>query len=295
MNLKPLTVLLLSFIALSAVPAAAMEWDSIWSDTVRDYEVIEKITNLESIINWTTGRVLTEMSVNVRYNDPNIGRQFHDYSTMMRDSLRSRLIEALGYLRIDSIFLLKDYYSRRDYMRYEIIANVDHAFYYPPIVNRNRFYGAIALDFYGENGLANLFFRNINRAPLKKYVQPVETEDTEYYDGLIVDMYLFARFQPSMFFRIYDQDGILLYGPETVDPQALKARGVCLFTSDLDYAFRSPRVGKNLFYIMPLTTRGNMNTEIVIHDEDAARLFANPKTVETLNQSRVVVITPKPE
>jgi hypothetical protein len=74
----------------------------------------------------------------------------------------------------------------------------------------------------------------------------------------------------------------------------MRARGVCLYTTELEYAFRSTRVGNNLFYIMPLSTRGNMNTEIVIHNEDAARLFANPRTVEALNQSRVVVIKPQP-
>lgn len=298
MVLRKLSILLcILFVAASAyalpTETAELKEDFLWNSAERQsYEFAELIPAYNSYINWTTGKVRSELTIPLKYTDPNIGRLLNNYASEMRESLRQNLVKALGSLRIYDIFMLKDYYSRKSDIRFEIIAKVDAAFYYPPLQKNNQYLGIVELDLYGKNGLANLFYRDIERIkPPMKYLAMNQSEDA-YYDTIIVDTILFNEFQPSIGMRIYDEDGNLLYGPETVDRTTLEEIGVCEFTSSLSYAFRSTRCGKNIFYIIPSAITGKMNTDIVINNEDAARLLGNAKSWDYLNQSKVIVVKP---
>ena len=174
-------------------------------------------------------------------------------------------------------------------IRYEIIANSDRAFYYPPTLLKNRFLGIVELNLFGKNGIANIFYRDVDKILVTNYVQ-LELKNMEYFDSLVLDTIVHESFKPSIKMRIFDQDGVLLYGPETVEKEPLENLGVCEYTTSLLQAFNSSRTGKRIFYIVPYSIRGKMNTDFVLHNKDAARLFANPKTMKFINQSRVIVV-----
>jgi hypothetical protein len=269
--------------------------DRLWNpgaDTKAD--VTESIPEYSSVINWSTGKVRTEVDLPAESVIPNIGKYMNNYSTEVREELRQDLIKAMGYVRVSDLFLLKDYYSMKNELRYEIISYSDRAFYYPPIENGGRFRGVVELALFGKNGLANLFYRDIDKAPLTNYVQQ-SAKNAEYYDSLLVDTVVHENFQPSFEMRIWDQDGVLLYGPETVRNDVLMEKGICEYTASLSQALASKRAGKRMFYIVPYSLKGKMQTDLVLHNRDAARIFANPMTLDYLNQARVIVVVPPKE
>lgn len=255
--------------------------------------LIEEIPTYNSFINWTTGEVQTAVDMPMTGISPNLGQTINRNYAQVKDELRLNLIKAIGFVRISEIFQLKEYYSSKSDIRYEIVSKVDRAFYYPAVMADGKYSGRVKLDLYGKDGIASLFFRDIERVKLTNYVGE-DKKDMEYFDGLILDMVSYPQFNPSIQLRIYDEDGNLLYGPETVDKDALEKAGVCEYTTSLSNAFISPRSGHRIFYAIPYDVKGRMNTYIVLKNSDAARLFANPRTVRYLNQSRVVVVKPNP-
>lgn len=295
-------------IAFSAVLTALM-FSSLWSQTAltgrreqktdyvrpdkHSHELLERIPDYNSVINWTLGEVETEVRAPVGRILPDLGKTFSDNNARIRDELRQNLIKAMGYVRISDIFLLKEYYSMKSDVRYEIISHADRAFYYPTVQSDRHFLGRVKLSLFGKDGIARIFFRDIERQRTTKYLDP-KTPDRDYFDGLIIDTITHPDFRPSILMRIFDQDGTLLYGPETVDKDALENLGVCEYTATLLHAFNSPRSGNSVFYTIPYEMRGRMKTEFILKNSEAARLFQNPKTIRSLNRSRVVVVKPVP-
>lgn len=255
--------------------------------------LIEEIPAYNSFINWTAGEVQTAVDMPMTEVSPNLGKTINRNYATIKDELRLNLIKAIGFVRISDIFQLKEYYSIKSDVRYEIVSKVDRAFYYPAVMANGKYSGRVKLDLYGKDGIASLFFRDIERIKPTNYVGE-DKKDMEYFDGLILDMVSYPQFNPSIQMRIYDEDGNLLYGPETVNKDALEKTGVCEYTTSLSNAFVSPRSGHRVFYAIPFDIKGRMNTYIVLKNSDAARLFANPRTARYLNLSHVVVVKPLP-
>lgn len=273
---------------LVASPASAREKE----DKTRA-DLIEKIPQFNSVINWTTGEIFTEVEQPVTGVTPNLGKTVIRNESEIRENLRLNLMKAVGFVRISDIFQLKEYYAIRGEMRHEITTKVEKAFYYPTVMADGKFTGRVKLDLYGRDGIAEIFFRDIERVPQTNQAAD-EKKITEDFDGLILDTVLFPQFNPSIQFRIYNEDGVLLYGPETVDKEIMKKIGVCEYTTSLSNAFLSPRSGHRIFYAIPQEVRGRMNTYLVLKNSDAEKLFGNPRTARALNQSRVVIVKPLP-
>lgn len=289
--MRRLAWVILFFAVLS--PLFAFEWQSFWYPDDNSHELLEEIADYDSVINWSTGKVLTEATLSISYDDANIGRQFSKYTAEINTELKQKMLDALGYLRISDLYLLKDYYNRQSDLRYEIVATAENAFFYPPIIDEDECYGLVQLDLFGEEGLANLFYRDLYKSEQDTYLIEDIDEDTDYFDGLIIDMIACPEFMPSIQMRILDEDGNVLYGPETVVEDKLTELGVCEFTTSLRYAFSSDRVGNQIYYVMPLEVTGMYSNEIVLDNADAARLFSNPLTLSNLNQSQVIIVKPE--
>ncbi len=287
-----ITVILLRTLCFGLDDSQPIMWDKDSDDKI---ELVEKISRHSTIFNWTKGKIITELTLPIDHTDPNLGRQTSVQQAGMRKELKQNLINSLGALRISDLFLLKDYYNLKSDIRYEIIARADTAFYYPPVERQGKLYGKMELPIFGKQGIANLFYRTVDRKKLTKYINDYPSKQSEQYDSLIIDTITFPEFQPSINMRIYDQDGTLLYGPEIVDQSYLFDIGVCEYTTSLRHAFESERSGNNIFYIIPFDIKGKMKTDLILHNDDAARLLANPGTLENLKKSRVIVVKPQAE
>jgi hypothetical protein len=263
-------------------------WDS---EKASANEVIQKIPSSTSAINWTEGKVRCE--IRIPYTDnasPNIGKTLAQIGSEIRTQLRSQLIKAMGYVRVSDIFLLRDYYSLQNQIRNELLETVEHAFYYPLVQEKGFMKGVAELDFYGENGIAPVFFRDMSKVSLTNFIQ--NSRDLLWYDTIIVDTFLYPEFLPSLHFRIYDTEGNLIYGPEVVSESVLQKKGVCRYVASLSAAFQREERGSKIFYVVPVGMRGKTPTEIIISKNDARKLLANAKTHETLRAGRVLVVKP---
>ncbi len=256
-------------------------------------EVVQNIPEYQSVINWTQGKIRTEVRLPYTPNaSPNIGKTQAQIESEIRAELRERLVKTMGYIQISDIFLLRDYYSLQSQIRNELIEAANYAFYYPLVQEKGFIKGIAELDFFGSKGIAQIFFRERNRTSLSNYIR--NQRDILWYDGIIIDVFLYPQFLPSLQFRVYDEDGNLIYGPEVVDERVLIEKGVCQYVASLVTAFQSERIGNRIFYVVPLSVRGRNPTEVVISRRDAQRLLAHAQTHATLRAARVVVVKPNP-
>jgi len=289
-------IIIYNFLIFNILLSNENEIKNLWEiDEFKKSYIIEKIPEYKSTINWTTGKIKTELSLEINIEDPNIGKNKDYYYNIIKEELKQNLIKAMGYLRISDIFLLKDYFYIKSEQRYEILFHVDKSFYYPIIQKNKKLYGALELYIFGTNGIANIFYKNIDKVENKKYLLTNRIKKQEYYDSLLIDASIFQDFKPSIFMRIYDQDGMLLYGPETIEKKYLELNGVCEYTSSLIYALNSPRIGKKIFYIIPFKTYGRTSTYFILHNSDASKLFNNKDTIDSINKGAVVVFKPQKE
>jgi len=275
-------------------------WSSLWGmdfswdiEKAKKTELLQPFPQYGSVINWTQGKIRSEVRVPFSPNSsPNIGKTRAQVESEVRSELRERLVKTMGYLQISDLFLLRDYYSLQSELRNELLETVNRALYYP-LVQEGRFVKGVAeLDFFGTGGIARVFFRDMSRVSLEEYIQ--KQRDLPWYDGVIVDMFLYPQFLPSFSFRIYDEDDHLIYGPEVVSETTLMREGVCGYVASLEAAFESPRLGKKIFYVVPIAVRGRNPTEVVVSRRDAKKLLANKKTHEALLDGRVIVVKPNP-
>ncbi|MFN4215777.1 MAG: hypothetical protein ACK4HQ_00030 [Brevinematales bacterium] len=283
------TVLFIWFVA---YPLWAIDffWDI---EKAKTTEVIQPLPAYRSVINWTQGKIRCEVRLPFSPNaSPNIGKTRAQIESEVRSELREKLVKAMGYIQISDLFLLRDYYSMQSQIRNELLERVNEAFYYPLIQEGNFAKGIAELDFFGPKGIAPIFFRDISKISLSSYIQ--KQRDLDWYDGIIVDVFLYTQFLPSLYFRIYDEENNLIYGPEVVDENVLFNHGVCEYVASLGAAFQSRRLGTKIFYVVPLMVRGRNPTEVVISSKDAKKLLANARTHEAIKTGRVVVVKPNP-
>lgn len=288
------TALALLPLLTASLQAASLDGGIMWEKgTEEDFELTESLERHSTVFNWTRGKIITELSLPVQRTDANLGRQISTQHSQIKKDLKQNLINSLGALRISDLFQLKDYYSLKSDIRYEIIARTDQAFYYPPVEKQGILYGKMELRIFGKDGIANLFYRSIDKQKISRPLLESGPRVQEEFDTLIIDTVSFPEFQPSINLRVYNQDGMLLYGPELVDQTALFDQGICLYTTSLRYAFESPRTGSRIFYIIPYNLKGKMKTDIILHNEDASRLLAHPNSLELIKQARVIVVKPQ--
>lgn len=268
--------------------------DFFWDiHKAKSTEVVQSISTYSSVINWTQGKLRSEVRIPFSPNaSPNVGKTRAQIEGEVKAELRNRLVKAMGYIQISDIFLLRDYYSLQSQIRNELLEYVNTAFYYPLIQEGNAIKGIAEMNFFGPQGISQVFFRDIGRISLSNFIQ--KQRDLPWYDGVIVDMFLYSQFLPSLQFRIYDEDNTLIYGPEVVDEGVLFQKGVCEYVGSLGAAFQSERIGTKLFYVVPVAMRGRNPTEVVISRNDAKKLLANSRTHESLRAGRVVVVKPNP-
>ncbi|URA10984.1 hypothetical protein [Thermospira aquatica] len=274
----------------------SMAWsvDFFWDiQKAKSVEVVQSIPEYQSFINWTQGKIRSEVKLPYTPNaDANIGKTRAKIESEIREELRERLMKTMGYIQISDIFLLRDYYSLQTQIRNELIEAANHAFYYPLVQEKGFMKGMAELDFFGPKGIAQIFFRDRNRISLSNYIR--NQRDILWYDGIVIDVFLYPQFLPSLQFRVYDEDDNLIYGPEVVDDTVLMERGVCQYVASLVAAFQSQRIGNRIFYVVPIAIKGRNPTEVVISRRDARKLLAHAQTHNALRSARVVVVKPNP-
>ncbi|MEJ5284668.1 MAG: hypothetical protein WHS77_06405 [Brevinematales bacterium] len=252
--------------------------------------LIENISSIDAEIDWTDGVIRIKASIPYTPRTQNIGRLFNEINNDISENLKGKILKALGVVKVSDNYYIKDYYNAYSDKRYQITEFVEKTVFYPTVKDKNEYKGSAELKLFDKESIVDIFFQNIKKVEPTNYLDL--SKDLEYYDTLVIDLSPYPDFSPSLAPRIYDEDGNLVFGPETVDYEIFKKTGLCFYTKTLSSAFSSPRTGKRIFYTMPKMIKGELNTDIVIFNEDAKKLLSNRKTLSYLKNCNVIIVKP---
>lgn len=114
------------------------------------------------------------------------------------------------------------------------------------------------------------------------------------YTGLIID-FRGSAVQPSLFPKIWDESGVIIYEASMVTPKYITHHGLVQYTYSLIDAKKQRRVGINPYYAVPISIFGHKyRCNPVILRKHSEILFSHPDTRKALKQGRVIFIIDKP-
>ena len=113
------------------------------------------------------------------------------------------------------------------------------------------------------------------------------------FTGLVVDARGLELY-PTMAPRIYDENGLEVYGPAYVSREFAVQSGMVRYGNNLEVAIAGPRVAGNPLVVKGLRTTQPGHSDIVISNADASKIRASSAHLFFLKKCRVlVVVSPK--
>jgi hypothetical protein len=100
---------------------------------------------------------------------------------------------------------------------------------------------------------------------------PAAEATSGVYTGIVIDARGLAL-QPAVFPRIFDEDGQVLYAPESVQAEVAMQWGYVAYTRVLDSAQVESRVGKNPLLLHARRTAGPARVDVIMSREAGPQL-----------------------
>lgn len=260
--------------------------------SVKTSDVIQKLPEYYSYINWSTGEVVTEYCIPITYTDPNIGRNINTLTEKLKQQMLEFVFAAIKRVQFSSIFLVDDYVQHDSAIQIDLLSTLYSLSIQNPVFKDSYLKGRIVFPLYGLKSVSNPFFKNIKSVSVTNYLQK-ETVSSMSFDTLIIDMVMFDKFQPSLAIKILDQNNNLLHGISTVEKNILDTQGSVYFVNSITEAFKHPARGSKVAYILPENVSGVFSSDIILFNSDAQRIFSQQRTLNALRQGRVIVIVPE--
>jgi len=96
------------------------------------------------------------------------------------------------------------------------------------------------------------------------------------------------KLQPALAPRILDESGKELYGPDFVQPGALRENGIAGYLTSESAATHSARVGEHPMTVKAVKVHGS---DVVISAADAAKLTDSQANLGFLSEGKVIIVT----
>ena len=109
------------------------------------------------------------------------------------------------------------------------------------------------------------------------------------YTGLLVDA-KGLDVRPAMSPRIFDQDGNEVYGSASVAREFAIQQGMAGYAKDIYKATLNDRIASKPIVVKAIEVTGKAKTDLVISNEDAARVRRAPGSGTFLEQCRVMIV-----
>jgi hypothetical protein len=100
---------------------------------------------------------------------------------------------------------------------------------------------------------------------------PAAEATSGVYTGIVIDARGLAL-QPALFPRILDEDGQVLYAPESVQAEVAMQQGYVAYTSVMDSPLVESRVGKNPLLLRARRTAGPARVNVIMSRADGPQL-----------------------
>ncbi|MGL4394293.1 MAG: hypothetical protein ACRCS8_03620 [Brevinema sp.] len=252
-------------------------------------DVIQEFPEFHAHINWSKAQVVTEHQIPVSYNDPNIGRNVATLTHRLKRQLSDFMYSAVKKVQVSSVFFVDDFLKRDPQIEVNIMSRLLALNVRNNVVRDSYVRGQMVFPLYGADSLSEPFYQNIKQTRVTNYLQR-EAVSSVHFDTLIIDMVMFEKFQATLMPRVIDQNGNLLHGVETLDRNTLSRQGPVHYVSSVRDAFAHPARGENVAYILPENVSGFLNSDIVLFNADARRIFSQQRTINALQKGNVIII-----
>lgn len=258
-------------------------------------DVVEKRPGGIGAVNWTAERV-TAVGVGfppAGVTDPARARVMADRAAYLI-AVRN-LLEVVKGVRIDATTVVKNYMVESDVVQAQVSGFVKGA---QIIHRRQHLDGSVEVEvsapLTGIDGVQQFFQDKVGLGSGRAE----EVQDSEGHTSLVID----ARgtgAKPSLFPTITDEQGNVIYSPETVDPGAVVQHGMVRYATVQEKspsAEEAPHtlpavVGRKPLRIKGLATGGAVKTTLTISLDDAKKVMQSPgKTAGYLKQARVIIL-----
>ncbi|HEO65026.1 MAG TPA: hypothetical protein ENI73_04050, partial [Spirochaetes bacterium] len=164
---------------------------------------------------------------------------------------------------------------------------IDRVFEKINLPHRLRIPVRLRAKFGYERDKKRLYFKG--NMSVGERIQLLKLSRDEEYQEMIHRLYkrsqsseTVIKYSPSLFPSIYDSEGHLIFSKDMVEKELRPKIQYMKYTKDPLIPYKIEVVGENPLYVLADKVKGENNSNIVIHSEDARRLFLDPKTMKHL-------------
>jgi hypothetical protein len=133
------------------------------------------------------------------------------------------------------------------------------------------------------------FDDNYPLVPEAKYKLSDLTKQPSVYTGIIIDC-KDVQLRPALAPKIYSKSGAEIYGSANVSKDFAVQQGMIGYLKSVDSARENSRVTNNPLIINAIGVKGTNKTDIIISDEDAAKIKELDAKLNFLKECRVIAI-----
>jgi len=216
------------------------------------------------------------------------------------DTAYARLLEMAEEVRVDAESATANYINESYQVRTRVSGLIQNA----EIVTLRHFEDGsyqikMRMPMKGKEGIASAVLpMQIEKAILQRvgiaYEISIggaseEAQPEEACTGLIVD----ARgleVKPAMYPRLIIMSGEVVYDLMSANPNTVIEEGLVEYSSNMEVAVNSPRVGGNPLVVEAISISGEYNGDIVLTEEDAQRVFSVNSMDNFFGEARVIIV-----
>jgi hypothetical protein len=200
---------------------------------------------------------------------------------------RSRLNIAMEKILFDENYTLGEYMEENPKYKSKII----HYFNENPeketiVYNKNKLILESSLNLLGSNELISVFFAELGGDVLPEIHDDLPGDS---YTGLIID----ARgtsFRPSLFPKIQNQEGRDFFSRKIANPNSILEMGLVSYIDKENHPSIVRRVGRNPYLVNPMSIVGKNLTNLVLANEEIAKIISSPSNRKNLRLCKVVIL-----
>jgi hypothetical protein len=274
-----------AFAIIALVSAILMVPAMVWAQD----EVVQQFNN--GSINWSSGRV-TAVGIGAPPAQPANMAQARAMARRAAITVaRRNLLEITQGVQVDSMTLVKDFVVKSDIVRTSVqgvVRNaqvVDTAY-----MSDGSVEVTIVMDMGGEFASVILPPPPVTPEGFPGPMPPAGVEMPEQvFTGLVIDARGLGT-RPAMAPKVLDENGRELYGSAMVDREYAVQQGMVGYAKDLNAARGNSRVTDRPITVKALRTSGPAKCDVVISNNDAAKLTAAAENLSFLQKCRVMVV-----
>ncbi len=266
-------------------------------------EVIEAVGSGE--INWTTGWIKAGgLGVPPPQATPSQAKEMAERAAYIV-ALRN-LAEIVNGVRVDAETVVENYLVTSDTIKTQVSGFIRGA---QKVKSDLEPDGSVRMlvrmPLWGSDALITAF---THERSVRSQKLPAEPPTQGGSTGLVIDARGLGA-KPAFFPLLLDEQGTVVYGPETVDQSITEKEGLVEYHTLPKDANLSSLFGEHLSVIRPVRITapprqgprplkikgfkraGSLKTNILISSEDAKKIRENPSLMAALRNSKVVVVT----